>query len=307
MNGSTAGWTKRGWRHALIAATARGLLGTVAAFLLLGVGGAGAQQQQVALNAAAPSGAAAVVASSTPREYLLGPGDAIRIVVFQNPDLTLETRVSENGVITYPLVGPVKVGGLPLGEGEKRIADALKKGGFVQMPQVNIVLLQVRGNQVAVLGQVNRPGRFPLETTNTRVSEALAQAGGIAPTGADTVIVMGTRDGKPFRQEIDVASLYLNNQSEDDIAVAPGDTLYVHRAPMFYIYGEVQRPGAYRVERNMTVMQALAQGGGPTVRGTERSLRLHRRNAQGILEKLSPEMDEAVRADDVLYVRESLF
>jgi polysaccharide export outer membrane protein len=240
-------------------------------------------------------------------DYLLGAGDAIRILVFQNPDLTLETRVTESGTISYPLIGTVQVGGLGIGAAEQKIAKALKEGGFVQQPQVNIVLVQIRGNQVSVLGQVNRPGRFPLETFNTRISEMLATAGGIAPTGADIVILVGNRNGKPLRKEVDVAGLYLGNRLDDDIAVAGGDTLYVHRAPAFYIYGEVQRPGSYRVERGMTVRQALAQGGGPTVRGTENRLRLHRRGADGRVAELSAELDAAILADDVLYVRESIF
>lgn len=240
-------------------------------------------------------------------DYKLGQGDAIRIVVFQNPDLTLDTRVSESGTITYPLIGAVHIGGLSIEAAEKRIAKGLKDGGFVQQPQVNIVLIQVRGNQVSVLGQVNRPGRFPLETFNTRLSDALAMAGGIASSGADTVVITGIRNGKPFRREIDFPAIYIGKQSEDDIVVAGGDVIYVHRAPTYYIYGEAQRSGAYRIERGMTVQQAIALGGGPTLRGTDNRIRLHRRGSDGKIVQLSPELDDPVIADDVIYVRESLF
>jgi len=89
--------------------------------------------------------------------------------------------------------------------------------------------------------------------------------------------------------------------------VEGGDVLYVHRAPMYYIYGEVQRPGSYRVERNMTVMQALAQGGGPTMRGTQRSMKIFRRAPNGQVEQISLDLTAPVNNDDVLYVRESLF
>jgi polysaccharide export outer membrane protein len=246
------------------------------------------------------------VAEEKQGDYKLGSGDTIRIQVFQNPDLTLETRVNESGIVTYPLIGAVKIGGLGIGNAEHKIASSLKDGGFVKEPQVNITLLQVRGNQVSVLGQVNRPGRFPLETFNTRVSEMLATAGGIAPSGADIVIVQGVREGKPYRREIDVASIYLDNHANDDIIVNGGDTLYVHRAPMFYIYGEVQRPGSYRVERGMTIQQALAQGGGPTLRGSESRLRLHRRS-DGKTQESAPAFADPVAADDVLYIRESIF
>lgn len=246
--------------------------------------------------------------AASAQEYLLAPGDTIRILVFQNPDLTLETRVTETGSITYPLIGAVQVGGQSLSAAEKRIAAQLKDGGFVMQPQVTVVLLQNRGNQVSVLGQVTRPGRYPLETFNTHLTEMLATAGGIAATGADTAIVVGMRDGKPFSKEIDIAGLFLGTGGmAADIMVAGGDVIYVHRAPVFYIYGEVQRPGSYRVERGMTLMQALAQGGGPTMRGSENRLRLHRRDAAGAIVPSSPILSDPVRPDDVLYVNESIF
>jgi polysaccharide export outer membrane protein len=240
-------------------------------------------------------------------EYQLAAGDMIRITVFQNPDLTIETRVTENGTISYPLVGSVKVGGLTIPSAEQAIAGALKRGQFMQSPQVNIALLQNRGNQVSVLGQVLRAGRFPLDTFNMRLSEVIAMAGGIAPTGADLVVITGVRNGKPFRRQIDLAAIFLQSELGEDMVVAGGDVIYVHRQPLFYVYGEVQKPGSYRVERAMTVQQALAQGGGPTLRGTERGLRLYRRNSKGVVQELKPETHDAVQADDVLYIRESLF
>jgi polysaccharide export outer membrane protein len=247
-----------------------------------------------------------VFAQDTPPNYPLGPGDVVRIQVFQNPDLTTETRVSENGNITYPLIGNVDVGGLDIHAAEKKIAHALKKGGFIRQPQVNIVLLQMRGNQVSVFGHVNRPGRFPLETLS-RVSDMLAMAGGATNAGDDEAIVTGSRDGKPFKKIIDIPALYLHEKSDEDIILAGGDVIYVHRAPVFYIYGEAQRPGAYRIERGMTVMQALAQGGGHTQRGSEWWLRLHRKKPDGTVEKLSPEMSDLVQPNDIIYVRESIF
>jgi polysaccharide export outer membrane protein len=210
-------------------------------------------------------------------------------------------------VISYPLVGSVQLGGLTISEAEKKIADALRTGGFVKAPQVNIVLRQVRGNQVAVLGQVARPGRFPLETFNTRVSDMLAAAGGATPTGDDELIVTGQRNGKPFRKVIDIPGLFLKEKSDNDIVLSGGDTLYVDKAPVFYIYGEAQRPGPYRIERGMTVMKALALGGGPTVRGSQNRLRLHRRDVAGNVTESSPKLTDPVQAEDVIYVRESIF
>lgn len=247
------------------------------------------------------------VAAENKAEYVLGPGDVIRITVFQNPDLTLETRVSENGAISFPLIGQVPVGGLSVSEAERKIGKMLKDGGFVLQPQVNILPLQIRGNQVSVLGQVNRPGRYPLDVLNAKVTDILAMAGGITPGGADSLILTGTRNGKPIRHEIDLPSIFLGNRTDLDLPIAGGDAIYVHRAPVFYIYGEVQRPGAYRVERDMTLMQALAQGGGLTIRGTQRGIQVNRRDNKGTIQQIAPEMSAPIKADDVIFVKESIF
>lgn len=240
-------------------------------------------------------------------DYRLASSDTIRIQVFQNPDLTLETRVSESGTITYPLIGLVEVGGVSIAAAEKKIANALRSGGFLRDPQVSITLLQVRGNQVSVLGLVGRPGRYPLETANTRLSDVLAAAGGATPAGDDVAIVSGVRNGQPFQQRVDVAQLFLANEWQNDLVVQGGDVVYVHRAPVFYIYGSAQRPGAYRVERGMTVMQALALGGGPTLRGSETRLRLHRLAADGTVQQAVPGLNDPIQPNDVIFVRESLF
>ncbi len=240
-------------------------------------------------------------------DYRLGAGDTMRVTVFKNPDLTTDVRVSESGVISFPLLGSVDLGGLTIAAAEKKIASMLMEQKFVQQPQVNIVMTQVRGNQVSVLGQVNRPGRYPLETFNTHLSDMLALAGGATGIGSDSVILVSIRNGKPFRKEIDIPSLFLGDNRKDDILVEGGDVIYVHRAPMYYIYGEVQRPGSYRVERNMTVMQALAQGGGPTMRGTQKNIKIFRRGPDGKPDEISLDMTAAINNDDVLYVRESLF
>ncbi|MDR2209163.1 MAG: polysaccharide export protein EpsE [Azoarcus sp.] len=252
-------------------------------------------------------GFAVTAQAADEREYVLGPGDIVRITVFQNPDLTTEARVSEKGTLTFPLLGAVSVGGKSTSAAEAEIATRLRDGGFVRQPQVNVLPLQIRGNQVSVLGQVNRPGRFPLETANMRLTDMLAAAGGISAGGADIVIFIGVRNGKQMRREVDLPSLFLSGETANDMVMAAGDILYVHRAPMFYIYGEVNRPGAFRLERNMSVMQGLASGGGTSSRGTTRGLRIHRRMPDGSLKVVEPGLDDLLRSDDVIYVRESLF
>jgi polysaccharide export outer membrane protein len=216
-------------------------------------------------------------AASAQVEYHIGPGDILKISVFKNPDLTLEARVSEVGAISFPLIGSVQVSDMTLPAAEKKIGERLKEGGFVVNPQVNILLETAFGNQVSVLGEVNKPGRYPLDAAGGHLSGMLATAGGIMPTGSDTVIVSGARGGKPFRRE------------------------------MFYIYGQVQKPGQYRLERDMTVMQALAVGGGITTKGTRRGIVLHRRDAHGKVNEIEVSLDDDVKSTDVIYVKESLF
>jgi polysaccharide export outer membrane protein len=146
-----------------------------------------------------------------------------------------------------------------------------------------------------------------LEVLNTHASDMLAIAGGATPVGSDEIVLVGSRNGQPFRKEIDIAGLFLDGQRKDDLLVEGGDVIYVNRAPMFYIYGEVQRPGSYRLERSMTIMQAVAQGGGPTPRGTQKNIKIFRRNESGKPEEIFLDITEPVRVDDVIYVRESLF
>ena len=263
--------------------------------LLFALGVVSPAMAEIARNVPAQSG-----------DYMLGPGDVIRVTVYQNPDLTTEARVSEGGLISFPLLGSVAVGGRSAGSVERQIERQLREGGFVLQPQVSVLAMQMRGNQVSVIGLVGRPGRYPLETANLRLSDVLATAGGIAPTGADTVVLIGVREGKTMRREIDIPALFLKG-GENDVPVAGGDILYVHRAPTFYIYGEVQRPGAFRLERNMSVMQALATGGGINQRGTLRGLQVHRRDPEGLLQIVEPALEDLLRPDDVIYVRESLF
>src|SRR5205814_10080696 len=114
---------------------------------------------------------------------LLGDGDTVRITVFQNPDLTTEARISERGAINFPLIGEVVIGGLAPSDAEARIAQQLSRGKFVVRPQVNLTVLQVRSRQVSVLGQVGRPGRYPLDDVGNNLIDVLALAGGITPGG----------------------------------------------------------------------------------------------------------------------------
>lgn len=270
------------------------------------------QAQTTVSQSASPKTSPSASPSASPStsgsaEYRLGSGDVLRVSVYQNPDLTLETRVSEAGVLSFPLLGTIRLGGLSVTHAEKLIADGLKNGNFVKNPQVTIVVLQVKGNQASVLGQVNRPGRYPIEVADMRLTDLLANAGGVAVTGAEVLVLSGSRNGQPYRAEIDLPAVFGPNGRSQDVLIQNGDVLWVDRAPMLYIYGEVQRPGPMRLERGMTLMQSLATGGGITQRGTEKGIRVHRKGADGKVQVIQPTMDEALKDGDVVYVKESLF
>jgi polysaccharide export outer membrane protein len=248
----------------------------------------------------------AAPAWSADNDYRMGTGDVVRITVYGNPDLATEARVGEDGSITFPLIGAVKAAGQTPATAEKEISTRLAKGGFIVDPNVNLNIVQYRGQQVTVLGRVNRPGKHNLERVS-RVSDALALAGGIAGDGADTITLVRTRDGKTEYRDIDLIALFRPGGEASNELVQDGDIINVARQPMFYIYGEVQRPGAFRLEQNMSVVQALSLGGGITPRGTQKGIQILRRDANGEMQQLEIKPADLVKKDDVIYVKESLF
>ena len=192
-------------------------------------------------------------------EVLLGPGDVVRLSVYGSPDLSVETRVSEGGAITFPL-----------------------------------------------LGQVNRPGRYPVEGRR-KVLDLLAMAGGVSAEGSDLISLVRTRDGKTQRETIDIVDMVRRGELDKDVEVAGGDIIFVERAPRAYVTGEVQRPGAFRIERGMTVLQAISAGGGLTPRGSDSGMRITRRDPDGRAVTLEARASDPVQVDDVITVRESWF
>ncbi len=248
----------------------------------------------------------AAPAWSADDDYRMGTGDVVRITVYGNPDLTTEARVGEDGGLTFPLIGAVKAAGQTPSAVEKVIATRLSKGGFIVDPNVNLNIVQYRGQQISVLGRVNRPGKLSLEKVS-RVSDALALAGGIVIDGADTITLVRTHDGKTEYRDIDVIALFKEGGETSNEVVSDGDIINVAKQPIFYIYGEVQRPGSFRLEQNMTVVQALSMGGGLTQRGTQRGIKILRRDDKGIMQELATQLSDLVKKDDVIYVKESLF
>ena len=237
----------------------------------------------------------------------LGPGDAIRVTVYQNPDLNTDSRVSDRGTIVFPLLGEVSVGGQTPMEAGTAIAKRLKANRFLTDPQVTVSLVDVRSRQVSILGHVAQPGRYALDGTSSKITDLLAQAGGISESGDETVVLLRVRDGNQERREINVPEMYRSGDLSPDLELQPGDTLFVPSAPMFYVYGGVQRPGAYRLRGSLTVMNALSLGGGLTSRGSDKKVRIHRRIDGGEPKTLDATLTDPVLPDDVVEVRDSIF
>jgi polysaccharide export outer membrane protein len=101
--------------------------------------------------------------------------------------------------------------------------------------------------------------------------------------------------------------LFRGGDESQDIIIQNNDVVYIDRMPQVYIYGEVQRPGMLRLERGMTVLQALAASGGLTPRGTQRGIRVNRKGADGTVQELTPGLQDQLQQGDVIFVRESLF
>jgi len=249
---------------------------------------------------------ACVYASTTRAEgadYVLGAGDLVRIGVFGYPDMTADVRVDESGGIRYALVGTLSVAGRSTREVETMLAQRLTDGGFIRSPQVSVLITEYLSRKVAVMGEVSKPGQYAL-TQRSRVLDLLAEAGGVVTGVAADSATLLRADGSKL--EVDLFELF-QGDPEQTAAMAPGDTLYVPRAAQFYVYGEVQRPGTYRLERRMTVSQAISAGGGLTPRGTERRATVKRRNSEGMEKDIDVRGADLLQPDDVLLIKESLF
>ena len=187
------------------------------------------------------------------------------------------------------------------------LRNLISKADSASNPQVTgDDIIYVNAREVSVLGQVNRPGKYSVVSGVRTVIDFLSQAGGVSAGGADKIIVVTKRNGKTEKREIDVDLLYRKGNISDNFELADGDSIYVPRTPVFYIYGEVQRPGAFKLERDMSLAQALSTGGGLSARGTERGIKI-KRQVNGALKTLDANAGDMLQADDVVYVGESLF
>lgn len=245
--------------------------------------------------------------------YPLGAGDVIKITVYGQPDLTTVTRIAEDGKITFPLVGDVKIGGLSAAQSERSIAELLQAKGIVKNPQVNIFLdqrSQTLANSVTILGQVANPGKYPVQDISVggvqTLVDLLAMAGGTNENAADHLLLVKIEGDGQKKIRVDLVKLIRDGELDSNYSLSGGDIVLIPEMDVFYIYGKVAKPGRYRLERGMTVMQALSVASGVTERGSEKGVVVKRRGEDGI-QSLNSALTDNLQADDVIYVKEALF
>jgi polysaccharide export outer membrane protein len=186
------------------------------------------------------------------------------VSIYGAPDYLKEVRVRSTGEITLPLAGTVKVGGLSPAQAEALIAKRLGDGGFFNDPRVSVLEKEFATQGISVLGEVQKPGVYPLQGPRN-LFDALSAAGGTTPRAGNTVSISHRED--PQHSEVVTLSENSKSSSQSNVHVYPGDTVVVSKAGIVYVVGDVRSPGGFVMENShMTMLQAfaMAQGANPT-------------------------------------------
>jgi polysaccharide biosynthesis/export protein len=247
--------------------------------------------------AAQTAPAPAVAPTKTDNGYVLGPDDVIEVLVLGQPEFTTRSRIRADGSIVLPYIGSTPVTGDTPISFARRVATALKAGGYYSNPIVSVEVAGYASRYVIVLGAVAQPGLQPVDR-GYRVSEIIARAGGMRADGADYVVVRRDKGGElklPF-EKLATGTL------EDDPFVAPGDKVYVPAAETYYVSGQINRPGVYPVKEKMTLRKALALGGGVSLTASEKRVSVIRDG-----KKLPLELDAPILPGDVIVVPQRSF
>jgi polysaccharide export outer membrane protein len=231
----------------------------------------------------------------------------VTLHVFGQPDMDSQLSVADDGTIRVPLAGDVQVAGLAQDAAARRIEKTLKAGGFFVDPHVTLTVAQSLSQRVSVLGEVRQPGRYPIDA-KTSIVDLLAQAGGATEFASDTVYVLRTdATGGVKRYPVNMKGLTGAGAAAPSQLLRAGDSLFVPRAEQFFILGEVQKPGMYKLEPNLTILQAISIAGGVTAKGSDRRVEIKRagKDAQPVV--IKPKPNDFVQPEDVIRVKESIF
>jgi polysaccharide export outer membrane protein len=267
-----------------------------------------AQQEQPSPGPASPSQASpAAQAAPAPTGgtsqqdrdlgYILGPGDVVEVDVLGQSEFKTRARVRADGSIALPFIGNVSAQGETPTSLAQRVGASLAAGGFYNSPVVSVEIVSYASRYVIVLGAVASPG---LQTVDReyRVSEIIARAGGVKDDSAEQV-VLTRASGEEVK--LDYVQVATGTQAQDPL-VAPGDKLFVPLAETFYIYGQVNAPGAYALRDEMTLRKAIARSGGLTPNGTDKRVSVYRG-----AEKTKLRLDDSIMPGDVIVIGERFF
>ena len=248
--------------------------------------------------------------------YIVGPQDVLAITLFDQQDLSGKYTVEADGTFTFPLIGRVKAGGMSLRDVEQALRTQLSDG-FFKNPQVSVSVEQYRSQRIFVVGEVRAPGPYPLVGDMTLI-EALARAGSTTEHAAGEALIVRSSDGSrssgpllPDQKNgadvirVDVKALQSGRLSEN-ATLRDGDTIFVPRAELVYVFGHVHNPGAYTLQSGVTVLQALSLAGGVTDRGAMSRIRIARL-LEGKRTELRVKLDDIVQPGDTIIVPERYF
>ena len=247
--------------------------------------------------------------------YVIGPEDVLTITSFDQEDITGKYQVDADGTFSFPLIGRVHAGGLTLRQLQAELVKRLKEG-FFKDPQIGVAVEQYRSQKFHIVGEVRTPGTYPL-TGDMNLMEALARAGSATPTAAGEVLIVRAKtqdaaDGPtlPNRDDVDVTTIELkalqSGRLAQKFALRDGDTIVVPRAESVYVFGQVRNPGAYPVQKDTTVLQALSLAGGVTDRGATGRIKIVRM-IDGKRVEIKAKLDDLVRPLDTIMVPERFF
>jgi polysaccharide export outer membrane protein len=247
----------------------------------------------------------------TPAEIIIGSGDLVEVSVYGAPEFTKQVRVADSGEISLPLIGTVHVAGLALRQAELLIQQRLKEGGFFADPQVSIFEKEYATQGISVLGEVQKPGIYPL-LGSRKLWDAISAAGGVTPKASNKITV--TRRGKLEETRTVVLAPNKTFPPESNIDVFPGDTVVVGKAGIIYVVGDVRLPGGFVLENaQMTVLQAVAMAQGANVTAKLDNTILIRRSSgepeqipvslNKIMAAKAPDVN--LQADDIVFVPRS--
>lgn len=205
-------------------------------------------------------------------DYVLGPGDALRIDLWGSIQGRYDLVVDRNGEITIPRGGNIKVWGASLGQAKEMISKAVSH--YYKGFELNVSLGRLRSIQVFIVGEVESPGTYSVTSTATIIN-ALALAGGPSKSGSLRSVRL-SRGGK-LVQEIDLYDMFLSGDRSADIRLENGDTIFVPViGPVAAVAGEVKRPAIFELKSTTTLGQLLAMAGGSSASGDMGRLQIER-------------------------------